>query len=67
PWLLENNDPVYLHAMVEDELILALPLVPRHTKSCLPIEAWTSGEESDVEEEEKPVSPFAILSSLKNK
>jgi uncharacterized protein len=67
PWLLESNEPVSLNAVIEDELILALPIVPRHNESCLPSEAWSSGQESEVEEDEKPTSPFAILSSLKNK
>lgn len=67
PWLLENNDPVSLNAVIEDELILALPIVPRHDKACLPSEAWSSGQDSRVIDVEKRTSPFAILSSLKNK
>ena len=68
PWLLENNDPVSLNAVIEDELILALPLVPRHTEACLPSEVWFAGEdESAVKEDDKPESPFAVLSSLKDK
>ena len=69
PWLLENNDPISLSKVVEDELILVLPLVPRHTEACLPSEAWsTMSDNSDYNEDEgdeKRVSPFAILSSLK--
>ena len=46
-----------------------LPLVPRHTEACLPSEAWSAmSDNSDYNEDEgdeKPVSPFAILSSLK--
>ena len=53
----------------EDELILALPLVPRHTDACLPSDAWsTISDDSDYnkeQEDDKPESPFAILSSLK--
>lgn len=68
PWLLENSDPVSLSKVIEDELILALPLVPRHTKACLPKEVWSAGsDDSEVEEGNKPESPFAILSSLKKK
>jgi uncharacterized protein len=68
PWLLEDSDPVLLSKVVEDELILVLPLVPRHTRACLPSEAWSAmSEESEEDEGDKPESPFAILSSLKKK
>ena len=66
PWLIDSNEPVKISSLVEDELILALPLVPRHDFDCLPAEAWQSGEE-EVEVEEKPISPFAVLSALKSK
>lgn len=65
PWLIESDEPVKLSSVVEDELILALPLVPRHDFDCLPADAWQSGEEEVVEE--KPTSPFAVLSTLKSK
>lgn len=65
PWLIDSDEPVKLATVVEDELILVLPLVPRHEYECLPAEAWQSGEDDD--EEEKPVSPFAVLSELKSK
>ena len=69
PWLLESSEPVLLSKVVEDELILALPLVPRHTDACLPSDAWsTISDDSDYnkeQEDDKPESPFAILSSLK--
>ena len=66
PWVIDNDEPILLNAVVEDELILALPLVPRHENDCLPADAWCSGE--DIHEEvEKPASPFAVLESLKSK
>ena len=68
PWVLENNDPVLLNAIIEDELILSLPLVPRHEKACLPDEAWSVGEDDvAMVEADKPVSPFAVLAGLKTK
>lgn len=69
PWLLENNDPVVLSTIVEDELILSLPLVPRHQEMCLPSEAWTAGVDDDQTEteSEKRESPFAVLAELKTK
>lgn len=67
PWIIENNDLVLLSSVVEDELILALPLVPRHEHACLPKEAWYRGDDIDESEKEKKVSPFDVLASLKLK
>lgn len=67
PWLLENDDPVSLAAVVEDELILALPLVPKHEEPCIANEDWVSEAEEDSQENDKPASPFAVLSELKTK
>ncbi|MBL1320906.1 MAG: DUF177 domain-containing protein [Methylophaga sp.] len=66
PWLLENSDDVLLSSVIEDELILALPLVPRHDEACLPASEWSSADEMAEEIEEK-VSPFAVLATLKTK
>lgn len=68
PWIIENSDPVLLSSVVEDELILSLPLVPRHDGACLPDEAWSTGDdENESIEVNKPASPFAVLSTLKTK
>lgn len=66
PWLLESSDDVLLSSVIEDELILALPLVPRHDQACVPASEWSSADEM-VEDIEEKVSPFAILSTLKIK
>lgn len=50
-----------LHELVEDELILALPLVPRHDGPCpepLPLPA------DDLHDEEPAPNPFAALAAL---
>jgi len=52
-----------LHDVVEDELILALPLVPRHEDACpeplpMPID--------DLPDEEPAPNPFAALAALRN-
>tara|TARA_R110002050_G_scaffold1244_4_gene8616 strand:+ start:52302 stop:52826 length:525 start_codon:yes stop_codon:yes gene_type:complete len=67
PWIVENKDPILLASVVEDELILGLPLVPRHEHACLPKEAWYRGDDIDESEKEKKVSPFEVLASLKLK
>jgi len=66
PWVIENDDPVMLSSIVEDELILAVPLIPKHDHSCLPAEAWFAGDEIEVDVEKKE-SPFAVLAALKSK
>jgi len=67
PWVIENSDPVLLRSIVEEELILAIPLVPKHKHSCLPAEAWFAKGNIEEEKIEKKVSPFAVLSDLKLK
>lgn len=66
PVLTNEFGEVDVLALVEDELILALPIVPVHDSThCEVSEAnWIFGEIP--EEDEKP-NPFAILASLKNK
>ena len=52
-----------LHELVEDELILALPLVPRHDGPCpepLPMPA------DDLPDEEPAPNPFAALAALRS-
>ena len=51
-----------LQALVEDELILALPIVPRH--EVCPESLPTSAGEAQAGDEAKP-NPFAVLASLK--
>lgn len=52
-----------LHELVEDELILALPLVPRHDVCPQPLEAPADGEDVPAE---RP-NPFAALAALKRR
>lgn len=50
-----------LHALVEDELLLALPLVPRHAACALPLPVGGAG----LPAEEMAEHPFAALAALK--
>jgi uncharacterized protein len=65
PWVLETADPVLTSSLIEDELILALPIVPKHEQPCLSEEAWSVGDDEVIDETDKKESPFAILSALK--
>jgi len=55
--------------LVEDELLLAIPLIPMHGRELCSVHPSASGEHShtqaDASEDPAEVSPFAILSSLK--
>jgi uncharacterized protein len=59
--VLELTASLDLHDLVEDELLLALPLVPRHDRCPQPL-PMSIGE--DGEGEDRP-HPFAALAALK--
>ena len=60
PLLLAGDGEVRPLDLIEDELILALPVVPINPDSTLPDAVWAD------EDEDKP-NPFAALSALKDK
>ena len=67
---IEANEfgEINLHGLIEDELILAMPLVPKHdAKSCqVDRDAMTWGEIDESEKDESD-NPFAVLQELKRK
>ncbi|WP_281810900.1 YceD family protein [Limnohabitans sp. MORI2] len=63
--LLVLEDHFDVLALIEDELLMALPLVPMHP-TCLSEQAPTSKEEEAILAEAKP-NPFAVLASLKTR
>ena len=54
-----------LHALIEDELLLALPLVPRHD-DC-PSRCRAPAPTPTRRAEERPQHPFAALAALRRK
>jgi uncharacterized protein len=54
-----------LRELVEDELILALPLVPRHEDCPAPLAAPTDPDALEPEEPDRRKNPFAALAVLK--
>ena len=64
PVLLDEHGELNLHQLLEDELLLALPLIPRHeVADCLlDPQALTFGK---IPEDAKPRNPFEVLSQLK--
>lgn len=66
PWIVEPGIDIDPASLIEDELMLALPIVPRHSHPCLPDSVWESqDEETGTQEEKQPASPFAVLADLK--
>ncbi len=62
PWLVES-DSADLHGMIEDELLLALPIVAYHPKDECPVSgSYSTGEE---ESGERRDNPFSVLEQLK--
>lgn len=58
-----------LHTLIEDELLMALPLVPRHEQCPQPLdfdEAVQAPEQEGAEAVHKP-NPFAVLAQLRAK
>jgi uncharacterized protein len=59
--VLALNDRFDLHGLVEDELLMELPMVPRHDRC-----AMAPGGTTDTEGLEVPVHPFAGLAALRH-
>lgn len=59
PLLVPESGELHAIDLVEDELILALPVVPINPESSLPDSVWP-------EEAEEKQNPFTVLSALKD-
>lgn len=65
-----DGQPVFLRDLIEDELLLTLPIVPRHERHECGVDLEASGqppqqtEHEDAGEAEK-ANPFSVLSGLK--
>lgn len=65
PWIVDE-DEVDVYTLVEDELLLSLPVVSYHESECVDASLMSSGDEL-LEPETKEDNPFSVLSALKNK
>ena len=62
------DEPVLdLYALIEDELILALPIVHFHEKKCVENSLAIDDSSSGFSETAKQVNPFTVLGKLKPK
>ena len=65
PWLIESEDgSANLHTMIEDELLLALPMVALHKDFCIDEKLLHSKSASNVTDSETKESPFSVLKQL---
>ncbi len=62
--LLALEDHLDLYGLIEDELLLALPLVPRHEQCPEKVQLGVADADFDAGAEERP-HPFAALAALK--
>lgn len=66
PLLLSEEEKIVLQEVIEDELLLNLPVIPKHQEQC---EVPSEAEQKPIELGEKPqtnkANPFAILANFK--
>ncbi|WP_266159775.1 YceD family protein [Dyella silvatica] len=65
PLLVAEDGRLMLADVIEDELLLALPLVPINPDSRLPDEVVGPGPEEELPSEDRSDNPFAVLRELK--
>lgn len=63
-----GDEPVFLKDLIEDELILSLPVIPRHDPgSCAAaMPEQTDGDRNEESGAQEKVNPFAVLAKLKD-
>ena len=54
-----------LHELIEDELLMALPVVPRHEECPAPVPMASSDDDFEAASAEKP-NPFAALAAIQS-
>jgi len=67
PVLLDQSAEIDMAALIEDELILVLPVVPlKDDMGDAPLQTWSTGEpDEETQEPDAVKNPFAALASLK--
>lgn len=66
PWLIDRDEvEADLYAVVEDELLLALPMVVYHDYPCIDENLYSSGEATESAAPESKPNPFQMLEQLK--
>lgn len=60
-----DDEALDLHALIEDELLLALPVVPMHPMGTCQHPPGYQPDEAEPEEEAEKPNPFSVLAKLK--
>ena len=55
-----------LHSLIEDELLMEIPVMPVHDVCPVPVQLSSSDEDFEAAEEAKP-NPFAVLGALRSR
>lgn len=63
--LLVGDEPLRLAELIEDELILALPIVALHDKTECPAADKLAATDPQVQHRDEGANPFAVLKELK--
>lgn len=66
PLLLPEDGKIQLKALVEDELLLGLPDIPKHQVDCLPPLVSVRPDVVSNDSAAKKTNPFSVLADLKN-
>lgn len=66
PWIA-GEEAEDLYAMIEEELLLALPTAPTHSELCIDSTLLSSGEVVEDDEATDKNNPFLALAALKSK
>lgn len=65
PWIV-GEEEADLCAMIEEEILLSLPVVPKHDTACQDPAYFTDDTEQDVSEKKREThNPFSVLKGLK--
>ena len=65
--LVTGGKPLMVAELIEDEILLALPAIPRHNDGVCAAVNTASREESSDEGDASSANPFAVLARLKSK
>ncbi len=60
----DKSEPIDLHELIEEEVLLSLPLIAKHDNQCVQLH-HANTELEDVEQTDDKKNPFAILQTLK--
>lgn len=63
-WVLPEGQTDIYH-VIEEELLLSIPLVSYHEELCIPAEHYNTGDIAAVDQQPKQNNPFQALASMK--